>query len=361
MISASDTGTGSANVPVVVIPAPPAPVMPPPPQPPPPPPPPVPVVPPGETWEQWKAVIMSLIATGLTGPQAVERHPLAVNPGTDILLAFMATWPQSTTPIGDVNAGVITGPPIITLTGGEDFGEPGSDPTAYDGWDYEPFFGEGGGLSVEEADAKILRGNAFVAYTRQRCAAHNIDALAAFANAMAEGLSGGIGDQGRAYGPWQIWAADGRIQAFAGMPPYAPHIQGWAWSGNGIEYAIRSMVAGGAKGLRGHAAVHAIVYGFEKPSDKAGAYTIRSHNYDLLLAKGSGADAYLAGIADGPSLSVTPSGGGTTDTSPSTTKPVANVTTVKAWKELMGFFAHDMPFAANHTRTLSGNLINVFK
>jgi hypothetical protein len=256
---------------------------------------------------------------------------------------------------------VITGPPIDTLTGGENFGDPGSDPTAYDGWDYEPFFGEGGGLAIEAASAKILRGDAFVARVRADCAKQNVDDLAAFANAMAEGLGGTIGDSGNAYGPWQIWAEDGRLAQFAGLPPYAPHVQGWAWTGNGVDYAIRSMVAGGARGKTGHAAVHAIVYGFERPKDMKGADKIRMHNYDVLLSKGNGAYSYLASLASGPSLTVTPSQGATAPGAIPTAKPVSDKQTIKAWQDLMSFAARDMPFAAKHTKTLSGSLTSIFK
>lgn len=249
----------------------------------------------------------------------------------------------------------------IESLGDGPFADPTPDPTAFNGFEFDPFFPEGGDMESIANSPKILRGKAFVAATRKSCAAHDIDPLASFANAMAEGIGGGIGDGGEAFGPWQIHLEDGRMAQFDNQDTYSPIVQAWAWTENGIEYATRSMVAGGARGKHGHEAVYDIVYGFERPRDEAGAYKTRANNYDILKAKGSGADAYLAQLASlGPSLSNNP--GTTTRTvAPTNVNPVTPTATKSAWKDLMSFLAKDVPFAANHTRTLSTDLTSVFK
>lgn len=334
---------------------------PPPPQAPAPQPPPPAYAPQAETLAQAEAAVLALVAQGMTGADALARHPLPAGTSTAVALAFLAQLPQTTYNIDtSYGPGIVTGPPIATLTG-EDPGDEITDPTAYDGWEFDPFFGSGGGLSEDEAEVKILRGSAFVTQCLHSANANGIDVLAAWANAIAEGISGALGDQGSAYGPWQIHATDGRIASFNGLPPYNLSVQGWAWTANGIDYAFRSMRAGGAKGLTGHQAVHAIVYGFERPADKPGAYAVRSTGYDNLLAKGSGATSYIAGLAKGPSLSVTPAGGPLPTTT--TVKPTAisSTPTGSAWQDLMQLLAKDIPFAANHAQTLSDNLTALFR
>lgn len=354
---------GDSTVPTVSVPQPPAPQpQPPPPAPTPAPQPPTtsPVIQP-DALALAEAAVLAAVAGGATPSDALATHPLPVGTSSAQALAFLAQLPQTQVTFAPGGGPqVITGPPVVTLTGDEP-GTEIADPTAFDGWEYEPFFGSGGGLSEDEAEAKILRGTALTTAVQKSCAANDIDVLAAYANALAEGLNGGIGDSGNAFGPWQIWAEDGRLPQFNDQPLYSVQVQAWAWTGNGIEYAIRSMRAGGAKGLKGHAAVHAIVYGFERPSDKTGAYTVRSGIYDTLLAKGSGVTAYIAGIAQGPSLTVTPAGGTTTDGGTVTATAISSSPTGTAWKDLMSFIARDLPFAATHAKSLSDDLISIFK
>jgi hypothetical protein len=305
--------------------------------------------------------VRTLVAQGKTGAQALAQHPLPPGTSTADALAFLATLPQTTYQIGNVNSGVVTGPPVITEIGAENFDPATTDVTAFDGFEFDPFFPEGGNMESIDSNPKILRGAAFVSEVRKSCAAHGIDALASFANAMAEGIGGGIGDSGEAFGPWQTHLEDGRMAQFDNQDLYSPIVQAWAWTANGIDYVTRSMVAGGAKNKKGHEAVYDIVYGFERPADKAGAYKIRANNYDVLKNKGSGADAYLAQLAHGPSL--TPDVPGTTGRvpTPTTTKPVSPTPTKQSFSDLMSFLAKDAPFAANHTKTLSGDLVAIFK
>jgi hypothetical protein len=86
--------------------------------------------------------------------------------------------------------------------------------------------------------------------------------------AGVEGLSGGIGDGGHAFGPFQLNNAGGVITGrFKGMSP--EQINAWAWSPQGIEYALQgiSKVAGGQHGSQ---AVNSIVRRFERPADPNG-------------------------------------------------------------------------------------------
>jgi len=90
-----------------------------------------------------------------------------------------------------------------------------------------------------------------------RAPAYNLDPVAALAVAMVEGLSGGVGDQGTSFGPFQLHEG-GALPAGRG--------QAWAESPAGIEYALRSMAGAGAAGLHGPAAIQAIVRNFERPA-----------------------------------------------------------------------------------------------
>lgn len=353
-------GNGGGGVAPPVAPQPTPPPTPPLPIPIPPPPPPTPVPNPA-TVAAVEAAVLAMVAAGATPADALAAHPLPPGMSAADILAFLSTLPQTQAYLAlDAPPQIITGPPISTLAG-DGGGDAPDDPTAFDGWSFDPFFGSGGGLSEEQAEAKILRGNAWVNAVANTCGDNSVDFLACCANAVAEGISGGIGDNGSAYGPWQVHATDGRISQYANLPPYDLAVQGWAWTLNGIQYVIRAMRANGAKGVKGHAAVHAIVYGFEKPGDKPGAYTTRIAIYDTLLAKGGGVSAYLANLADGPSLTVQPTyppnppTGGTVSTS------IDGTANQISWQNLMNFLANDVPFAATHAENLSDDLTDIFK
>lgn len=96
---------------------------------------------------------------------------------------------------------------------------------------------------------------------------YGIDPLAALAVSSAEGASGGIGDQGHAYGPWQMNDLVGVLTGKFHGARNSKAAQSFAWSTQGIEFALQRMAAGGAKGLSGEAAIKAIIAGFERPKD----------------------------------------------------------------------------------------------
>lgn len=225
-----------------------------------------------------------------------------------------------------------------------------------DGVDDDWFFGPYiiGASGEEAASTPILRGNAFVTACRKYATQYHIDVLASWANAMLEGIHGAIGDSGHAYGPWQIWAEDGRIPAYSGHELYDPIVQGWAWTANGIQYAYRSMYNGGAGGKTGHDAVHAIVYGFERPADEAGAYADRVAMYDKLHGMGSGVDGYIATNANGPSVLATAPAA-----PPTTTTPKAP--SQSAWRNFMTVFSTQLPKTANRVTTLSGEYVGLVR
>jgi hypothetical protein len=95
-----------------------------------------------------------------------------------------------------------------------------------------------------------------------------LDANAVLSVFRQEGLSGGIGDGGHAFGPAQLNDAGGVITGK--FPAWSPQQkQAWAWSPPGIDYALQgvSRVAGGR---RGPDAVRHIVSDFERPQDPGG-------------------------------------------------------------------------------------------
>jgi hypothetical protein len=95
-----------------------------------------------------------------------------------------------------------------------------------------------------------------------------LDRRAVLAVARQEGLGGGIGDGGHAYGPFQLNNAGGVItNIHRGVND--PSIQSWAWSPQGLDFAL-SRIAKVAAGKRGADAVRAIVSQFERPADPAG-------------------------------------------------------------------------------------------
>lgn len=92
-----------------------------------------------------------------------------------------------------------------------------------------------------------------------------LDPSAVLAVASHEGAGGGIGDSGSSYGPFQLHKG-GQYPSAAPQDPVQANA--WAWSPQGIDYALRGMVAAGAAGQRGPAAITTIVNNFENPTDK---------------------------------------------------------------------------------------------
>jgi hypothetical protein len=98
-----------------------------------------------------------------------------------------------------------------------------------------------------------------------RSRATNVDALAALSVASTEGLAGGIGDGGTSFGPFQLHQGGGYP---ASAPQDQAGAQQWAWSKEGIDYAV-DHIAGVSANLRGYPAVAAIVTRFERPANPA--------------------------------------------------------------------------------------------
>ena len=97
---------------------------------------------------------------------------------------------------------------------------------------------------------------------------YGIDPVAAIAVALGEGglqnRANDIGDQagGGSYGPFQLYAQGALPSKYRSNSQLADQ---WAWSPEGIKYALSRMQAAGAGGLTGPAAVNTIVRKFERP------------------------------------------------------------------------------------------------
>lgn len=147
-----------------------------------------------------------------------------------------------------------------------------------------------------------IEGKAFVDAVRALCSLYRVDPVAAFASAVDLGIDGVMGYSGTTYGPWELNAVkSATIAKLTGGRPYIVEANDWAWSSEGLTFAVTSMANSGARGLTGHAAVDHIVRYFEKPADLANELTTREATYDDLLNRGSSRWAYLAGLAGGPS------------------------------------------------------------
>jgi hypothetical protein len=99
---------------------------------------------------------------------------------------------------------------------------------------------------------------------------YGIDPAAAIAVALGEGglvnRQDDVGDLagGGSYGPFQLYAKGALPRQYVGNARAA---DAFAWSPEGIKYALSRMRAAGASGLRGPSAVEAIIRKFERPAD----------------------------------------------------------------------------------------------
>jgi TP901 family phage tail tape measure protein len=138
-------------------------------------------------------------------------------------------------------------------------------------------------------------------FIAQEAAKYGLDPKAVLGVASNEGLSGGIGDGGHAFGPFQLNNAGGVI---TGMFPgqSTDQIQAWAWSPAGIDWALQHMASSGAAGLTGAAAVDAIVSNFERPKNPAGdlAAGYRAVGASTPPSTAAPSAATLAGLGLGP-------------------------------------------------------------
>lgn len=118
--------------------------------------------------------------------------------------------------------------------------------------------------------------NTIIALQRALQAFPNLDPRAVMAIASHEGLSGGIGDNGTSYGPFQLHLG-------GAYPSFAPHgspqqDNAWAWSPQGLQYALSDInrVAGGLKGLP---AITAISTKFERPANPSAEIADAARHY----------------------------------------------------------------------------------
>lgn len=145
-------------------------------------------------------------------------------------------------------------------------------------------------------------------YIARMARRYGLDPAAVLANAAGEGLSGGVGDGGHAFGPFQMNDAGGVL---TNDPNPQHHTNAYAWSNAGINRALRAM-ATVAKGLHGEAAVRAIVTRYERPADTSGAISARLgylSRYQRMVGGGNLPNQGLGG-ADSAHRGAVPAGGG---------------------------------------------------
>lgn len=114
-----------------------------------------------------------------------------------------------------------------------------------------------------------------------------LDPKAVLAIAAHEGLSGGIGDGGHAFGPFQMNDAGGVLT----NAPASHHSNKYAWSNKGINQALRLMASTSARGKTGRAAITALVNEFERPADRASEINDALSKYGKVAGGGTGAIA----------------------------------------------------------------------
>lgn len=205
-----------------------------------------------------------------------------------------------------------------------------------------------------------LKGGSALAAIVQAASDFGIDGLAVVANALHEGASGGIGDGGHSYGPFQLATFGALPEPYRSRGANNAITNGWAWSENGIRYAVRQMATSrpSARGLRGHAAVYAIVYGFERPADKAGAYRTRAAEYDKLIGLGSRWPQYAAPLFKGPA-NVTAVD--TTPIVPTPEKAYKPAGVLSQWRGLVDVFKDDVPKQHRRVESLAKSMLEVFR
>ena len=113
-----------------------------------------------------------------------------------------------------------------------------------------------------------------IRYLKRAARKRNLDVSVLMANFAHEGLSGGIGDGGHAFGPGQMNDAGGVLTGkLSGMTPQQKNQ--WAWSKQGINHLLDGIAGAGVAGKRGKAAMRALVFNYERPADAAGQFQER--------------------------------------------------------------------------------------
>lgn len=183
-----------------------------------------------------------------------------------------------------------------------------------------------------------LAGHDFVQAVREGCQLRQLAPLAVFANALHEGIDGQVGEQGHAYGPWQLDAGNGLPDIWVQLGAYSQDAQDFAWSFTGINLALSIMADGGARGLvheRATAAIAIILEGSQIGSEDLAS---RITTYRNLRNRGTGVWPYLAGLAGGPSKAAAPAPVGT----PQAAIPTPHKANA-AWQRLLHIYARTAP------------------
>ncbi len=128
------------------------------------------------------------------------------------------------------------------------------------------------------------------AYLAAQARKLGLDPRAVLAIAAHEGLSGGVGDGGHAFGPGQLNDAGGVLT----NAPANEHNNKWAWSNAGINFWLKG-VAQVAGGLTGKAAIDNITKRYERPANPAAEIADAWSRY-----KGGGAAAPGPAFTGGP-------------------------------------------------------------
>lgn len=103
-------------------------------------------------------------------------------------------------------------------------------------------------------------------YVRSVAPSYGLDPAALLAMSQHEGISGNPGDGNTSFGPWQLHIGGALPSSIAALGPV--RAQQWAWSTEGINYAL-SQIAGYAKNQTGYAAV-AHIAEWERSADIPG-------------------------------------------------------------------------------------------
>ena len=147
---------------------------------------------------------------------------------------------------------------------------------------------------------------------RQQAPNLGLDPNAVIAVASQEGIGGGIGDSGTSFGPFQLHAG-GALPSGQYTGPYSAATNAWAWSKQGIDYALQQ-IASVAQGLTGGNAISAIVTGFERPANAGPEIAGAQNTYATLVGEpGAGTVGTLPGrtaLTGGQTISVSGVGPG---------------------------------------------------
>jgi cell wall-associated NlpC family hydrolase len=131
-----------------------------------------------------------------------------------------------------------------------------------------------------------------IQFIAQEARREDLDPRAVLSIAQHEGLSGAVGDNGTSFGPFQLHEG-------GALPSGIKNPQQWAWSKQGIDYALSRMAAAGARGLTGRAAISAISRNFERPADPASEIADAVAHYSSFGNLGGGSFARGGGALIG--------------------------------------------------------------